>query len=210
MTEKVLLCDRTIVRQETGYRRGPASTQFVLGSLAIRVPNCTPTRSGARRRRRPHRPDHRSSTSAATSATSTCRCCRTAARADPGGVAGGDLIASIGRLLHARRSAGPERVGRVNPSQVSGGAPPGETRTHTGRVLNPFPLPIGIRGRRAETTVRDRAERSNTGTLLSIAFDPGATRETRVTKEKADDDSRPPARELHRAPAGSWSPRTRR
>ena len=32
----------------------------------------------------------------------------------------------------------------------------GETRTHTARVLNPFPLPIGIRGPARVTTLKDR------------------------------------------------------
>lgn len=42
----------------------------------------------------------------------------------------------------AGRSRYPTCDSRRNP-----GSALGETRTHTGRVLNPFPLPIGIRGR---------------------------------------------------------------
>ena len=33
---------------------------------------------------------------------------------------------------------------------------PGESRTHTGRVLNPLPLPVGLRGRARGETLRDR------------------------------------------------------
>lgn len=32
-------------------------------------------------------------------------------------------------------------------SVSAGHGAPGETRTHTGRVLNPLPLPIGLLGR---------------------------------------------------------------
>ena len=56
-------------------------------------------------------------------------------------------------LLHCE-SGGAEVVVKRKASEnsealVSGA--PGETRTHTGRVLNPLPLPIGLLGRRQES-----------------------------------------------------------
>lgn len=41
MTEKVLPYDRAVVGQETGYWCGPASTQVVLDSRGIKVPEAT-------------------------------------------------------------------------------------------------------------------------------------------------------------------------
>ena len=46
---------------------------------------------------------------------------------------------------------------------------PGETRTHTGRVLNPLPLPIGLQGRSpadAITIISDEHEERLYGPLL--------------------------------------------
>ena len=42
---------------------------------------------------------------------------------------------------------------QVEVGVIAAGAP-GEIRTHTGRVLNPLPLPVGLRGRDA-VTLRD-------------------------------------------------------
>ena len=38
-----------------------------------------------------------------------------------------------------------KRAGQNALTKVNGGAP-GATRTHTGRILSPLPLPIGLRG----------------------------------------------------------------
>ncbi|GLY38815.1 putative recombinase [Amycolatopsis sp. NBRC 101858] len=62
---------------------------------------------------------------------------------------------------------------QATPGQSAGAAcgvlerAPGEIRTHTGRVLNPLPLPVGLRGRDA-TTLRDHRSRRVTG-AVSVA-----------------------------------------
>jgi site-specific DNA recombinase len=63
-----------------------------------------------------------------------------------------------------------ERITEEMSSQVAPGGracevavcAPGEIRTHTGRVLNPLPLPVGLRGRDA-VTLRDHCVRRVTG-----------------------------------------------
>jgi site-specific DNA recombinase len=50
---------------------------------------------------------------------------------------------------------------QVKPGVIAAGAP-GEIRTHTGRVLNPLPLPVGLRGRDV-VTLRDRRTPPVTG-----------------------------------------------
>ena len=49
-------------------------------------------------------------------------------------------------LLKTKGEGVPENF----PKTLSRDGAPGETRTHTGRVLNPLPLPIGLLGRRAK------------------------------------------------------------
>src|SRR5690606_21535085 len=60
---------------------------------------------------------------------------------------------------------------------------PGETRTHTGRVLNPLPLPIGLRGR-TRTILRDGPPSRSCGPeclprVPAGAFDPTGLRARR-------------------------------
>jgi site-specific DNA recombinase len=69
-----------------------------------------------------------------------------------------------------------ERIGdQMNPQGTPKGhacgvldRAPGEIRTHTGRVLNPLPLPVGLRGRDV-VTLRDRRIRAVTGAGVSEA-----------------------------------------
>lgn len=69
-----------------------------------------------------------------------------------------DITLPGDRIEEVATAAADAEVVRVAKPQVDAGViaagAPGEIRTHTGRVLNPLPLPVGLRGRDV-VTLRD-------------------------------------------------------
>ena len=130
------------------------------------------TRPGSSSRRSSRRPRGRAGGTARESCAEQARSHRTpysARRAGPGGVPRGRAGAraedagtraaprggarSGARRVprrapgRAQRSRGTARGGGVVRRTTDQHSAPGATRTHTARVLNPLPLPIGVRGR---------------------------------------------------------------